>query len=281
MRLTNEMNFPHPVLAQWRSDYTKGEFQVEISYQEKKTDNQLTLHIETSLTSDAIEALIEKGEAQLGCFISCTATGYRRLIETARPARTHKFRPGDLLETVLIRPIVWSTKDNTDWQPSNTHQEYFGSHSIRCGDILAMADEQSIHVGRANLPSLETIFQLLADDTLPDGEFSVDMDSEKITIRAPSSTYELIETMRASGTMPAAVVMNSLYVPCVMRVLSQVASEDGEGNFAEFENRRWVTAFQRRCDKLEIRHREADVLANAQKLLEYPFPTLEAVTGAL
>jgi hypothetical protein len=279
MRLTNEMNFPHPVLADWRTDFTSGEFSVEISYQENKTDNQLNLHIETILECEDIEGLIENGKAQLGCFVSCASTGYRRLIEVGRPAHTYKFKPGDLLDAVIIRPVVWVTEAISEWCPSDLHPEYFGSHRIRRGEIIAMADEQVIQVGRANLPSLETIFQLQVDDTLPDGEFGVDMDAEKITILAPRDTYDLIETLRASGATSASVIMNALYVPCVMRVLSQVATDDGEGNFAEFESRRWVTAFQRRCEKLDIKHREAEVLGNAQNLLEYPFSTLTAVTG--
>lgn len=280
MRLTNEMNFPHPVLADWRTDFTKGKFEVEISYQENTANNQLMLHLETSLECDDIEDLIESGAAQLGCFVSCTATGYRRLIEIGHPAHTYTFKPGDLLDSVNIRPVVWATKEVPAWSPSDLHSEYSGSsYDIRRGKILAMAEEQAIQVARANLPSMETIFMLAVDDTLASGEFGVDMDTEKIKILAPRDTYDLIETLRASGSTSAAVVMNSLYVPCVMRVLSQVATADGQGNFAEFESRRWVTAFQRRCEKLDISHRGADVLGNAQKLLEFPFPLLAAITG--
>jgi len=51
------------------------------------------------------------------------------------------------------------------------------------------------------------------DDTLNEGEFSVDMDAHKITILAPRDTYDLIEELRASGSTSLSVVMNSVYVP--------------------------------------------------------------------
>lgn len=281
MRLTNEMNFPHPVLAEWRNDYKTGKFEVDISYQEDKSNNQLMLHIGSTLESNAIESLIENGSAQLGCFVTCLATGYRRLIEIGRPTHTYRFKPGDLIDSVTVRPIVWATRPLATWTPANVHTEFSGEYDIQLGDILAMAEENAIHVGRADLPSLETIFCLEVDETLNEGEFSVDMGAHKITILAPRKTYDLIEELRASGSASASVVMNAVYVPAVMRVLSQVSTEEGDGNFAEFEDQRWVSAFQKRCDKLEIKHRESEILGNAQKLLEFPITLLEPTKGEL
>ena len=279
MKLTNEMNFPYPVLAEWRDDFNTGNFSVEVSFQEDKEKNQLVLHFETVLECEDIERMLQDGSAQAGCFVTCISTGYRRLLEIGRPTYLYKFKPGDLLDAVVIRPIVWATKPVKEWAPSDVHPEFFGGHNIDRGNVLAMAEEGAIQVGKADLPSLETIFQLKFDETLDEGEFSVDMDADKITILAARQTYDLVETLRASGPNTAAVVMNAVFVPVVMRVLGQVATQDGSGNFAEFESRRWVTAFQRRCDKLEIRHVEDQSLGNAQKLLEYPFSSLANVTG--
>ena len=281
MRLTNEMNFPHPVLAEWRNDYDMGKFEVDINYQEDKSNNQLALHFDTYLESTAVESLIENGAGQLGCFITCRATGYRRLIEISHPTGVHKFKPGDLIDSVTIRPIIWATKPIEDWAPPNVHPEFFGRHDIQLGDILAMAEERAIQVGRTDLPSLETIFCLEVDETLDEGEFSVDMDAHKITILAPRITYDLIEELRASGTASSSVVMNAVYVPAVMRVLSQVSNDEGDGNFAEFEGKRWVSAFQKRCTKLDIKHHESEILSNAQRLLEFPITQLAIDSGEL
>lgn len=279
MRLTNEMNFPHPVLAEWRNDYDTNKFEVEINYQEDKSTNQLKLHIASTVDSDAIESLIETGCAQVGCFVICIATGYRRLIEIGLPSHIHRFKSGDLIDSVIVRPIIWATKSIGAWTPANVHPEFLGEHDIQRGDILAMAEERAIQVGRADLPSLETIFCLEVDETLNEGEFSVDMGAHKITILAPRNTYDLIEELRASGSASESVVMNAVYVPTVMRVLSQIATDEGDGNFAEFEGKRWVSAFQKRCDKLDIKHRESEILSNAQKLLEFPINQLAQTTG--
>ena len=106
MKLTSEMNFPHPVLAEWRDDFKAGSFIVDISFQEDKDKNQLILHFETSLKCDDIEKLLHDGSAQLGCFVTCISTGYRRLIEIGHPTYLFNFKPGDLLDSVVIRPIV-------------------------------------------------------------------------------------------------------------------------------------------------------------------------------
>lgn len=279
MRLSDDMNFPHPVLADWRDDFDKGKFAVDITYREDKTTGRLELAVESELSCSAIESLIEHGDASFGCFVRCTSTGFRRLIELALPRSNYTFERGDLLDTVTLRPVVWTTVPISNWSPLGAHPEFEGFQKLRCGDIVAMAAEHAIEVGQADLPSLETIFSLKVSEDLENGEFNVDLDNEKITILAARDTYDLIETLRVSGDAASAAVMNSLYVPVVIRILSQISTPSGEANLAEFEGRRWVTPFRRRCSKLNIQHRNSEILANALKLMDRPFHDLEELVG--
>lgn len=279
MRISDEMMFPHPVLADWRDDFKIGEFDVEIAYREDKKSGRLDLALSAHLVSNEVEQLIKSGDALFGIFVLCPSTGMRRLIDLALPKSNYTFAKGELLDTVYIRPMVWTRHEVFSWEPSEVHPEFAGPQSLRCGDVVALAAEHQIEVNRADLPALETIFKLKIDETKQPGEFDVNLDSEKITILAGRETYELIETLRVSDGAGPASVMNGLYVPAVMKVLSEISSESGEPRLQEYEGRRWVTPFEKRCSKLDIQFENSRILENALRILERPFHHLAQLTG--
>lgn len=269
------MNFPHPVLAEWRDDFDGGQFDVEIAYREDKGTGRIDLVVEAQIKCPDVECLIEDGKAIFGVFVLCQSTGLRQLIQLGMPKANYTFEQGALLGRVILRPLVWTSTKIDAWNPIAAHEEFVGNQTMRCGDIVAMAPESSIDVNQAELPALETIFELQVVEEMEPGEFDVDLDRDKITILTSRQTYGVVELLRGAEAKTQAVVMNALYVPVVMTVLSQVASDSGEGDFTEFEGYRWVAPFRRRCEKLGINHQETEVHTDALKLLEKPFHLLE------
>lgn len=276
MRLTNEMNFPHPVLAHWRDDFSDGRFEVEVHYREDKSDGRLELAFDGHLESEAIQNLIDDGRAMLGCFVICRSTGIRRLIELSKLPESYAFARGELLDTVNLRPLVWTIADVAGWSPEGAHEEFADPQSLAKGDIVAMADEVTIEVRKADLPALETIFDLKVNEGLPNGEFEIDTLKDRITILASRETYNLVSVLRVSGGPSAAALMNSLYVPVVMSILTELA-RGGEG---QFEDHRWLEPFRRRYNKLEISPSVDTAFRDAQRLLEMPFHDLGQLAGS-
>lgn len=274
MRLTNEMTFPHPVLAAWRDDFQSGRFEVEIRFEEDLKDGGVELKFEGTLDSAAIEDLISAGSAMLGCFVVCQATGLRRLIELGSLPAAYIFASGELLDTVLLRPIVWILRDVSHWQPDGVHAEYDSPQKLSAGDIVAMADEFSILVSQADLPALETIFDLKVAENQPEGEFEIDLKRDRITILAGPQTKHLVDTLREMKGHASAAVMNSLYIPTIMTVLTSLES-NGEDDYSGF---RWLEPFRRRCERLNISPSAATAFRDAQRLLETPFLELKKLT---
>lgn len=274
MRLTNDMTFPHPVLAAWRDDFRTGRFDVEIGFEEDLRDGSVVLKFEGHLDSAAIGDLISSGSAMLGCFVLCQATGLRRLIELGSLPASYTFAAGELLDTVLLRPIVWILRDVSNWQPEGVHEEYGKAQNLSAGAIVAMAEEFSITVSQAELPALETIFDLKVAEHLPEGEFEFDLKRERITILAGPQTKLLVDTLREMKGYASAAVMNSLYIPAIMTVLTLLDS-NGEDGYSGF---RWFEPFRRRCNKLEIRPSTENAFQDAQRLLETPFLDLRKLT---
>ena len=72
----------------------------------------------------------------------------------------------------------------------------------------------------------------------------------------------------------SAAVMNGLYIPTIMTVLTAIEAH-GEDDFAGF---RWLEPFRRRCGRLEIEPAAATAFGDAQRLLERPFLDLTKLT---
>jgi len=269
------MNFPHPVLANWRDDFKESQFSVDVSYREDKADGRLELSFTGALDCPAINALVTGGKAMLGCFVVCRATGVRRLVELGTLPSSYTFGRGELLDTVNLRPLVWMISNVSDWSPVGVHDEFSSPQMLRKGDIVAMAEELTIEVRKDDLPALETIFDLNVNDQLPKGQFEVHTMRDRITIQACRDTYNLVELLRATQGASASVVMNSLYIPVVMSVLTEIARSGAE----QFEEYRWLEPFRRRYVKLDITPSVDTAFQDAHKLLDSPFHDLEKLTG--
>lgn len=278
MRLSNDMNFPHPVLANWRDDHKNGLFGAEITYQEDRASDRISIVCDLKISNPEIETLLQQGRAAIGIFALCVATGMRELIPLITGKKLHSFSSGALLGTVNLRPLVWTVQEIPNWEPADIHEEFPTSFYLRTGDILAMGEELQIEIGNLPLPNLETIFSIEVREDLEKGEFEVNLDNEKITVLAGRDTYDLVERMRKYKPLPA-VAMNALYVPVLMEVLSILRAEKGT---SQYNGKRWVGAFVERCEKLEVSYVDetSSLISDACKLLAMPFHDLESVEGA-
>lgn len=277
MRLSDHMNFPHPVLADWRDDYHEGSFGAEISYREDKSHDRISIACDISLSNTELEHLLAEGEAAVGIFALCAATGLRELIPLKLGQSTHSFAPGSLLGPVILRALIWTVETLPNWQPKQIHSEFPTAFDLRKGELLAMGDELLIDIGNLPLPNLETIFSIEVREDLEKGDFEVNLDNPKITILAGRETYDLVETLRKDSKL-GPVVMNAVYVPVIMQVLSILRSENGT---AQYEGKRWVKPFEERCDKLGVGFDEdSPLISDACKLLAMPFHGLEVIEGA-
>jgi hypothetical protein len=270
------MNFPHPVLADWRDDYNEGSFSADVAYQEDKNRDRISIACDISLANTELEHLLSEGKAAVGIFALCVTTGLRDLIPLKIGHSTYTFAPGSLLGTVILRALIWSVEPIANWQPKQIHSEFPETFDLGRGQILAMGEELRIDIGNLPLPNLETIFSIEVRDDLEKGDFEVNLDNPKITILAGRETYDLVETLRKDSKL-GPVVMNAVYVPVIMQVLSVLRSEKGT---AQYEGKRWVKPFEERCEKLEVTFDDdSPLISDACKLLAMPFHGLESIEG--
>lgn len=269
MRFTQETRFPHPVLGQDSDDFVSGDFDVVFTVTEDGATGALSLSHEVSLTEPGIRALVESGQAAVGCFVKCEDTYFTQLARLSWPTGRTDFQAGLLLNRVTFRPLIWMCEDLTNWDPGTIHPEFTPPVSLSPGDIIALGEESLISVGQAKLAPIESIFELDRSPDVPEGRFRVELEGDRITILTGPSTYEIIRLLREQRT-GRPVVLNSVYLPAVMEVLHALHEGDGQ-----YEAQRWYRPFIAKCDASGIDpQRMQSALDSAQVLLEGPVGAL-------
>jgi hypothetical protein len=270
MKISETTSYPHPVLAPWSEDIAGATIDTEITFREKGERNQVSIYFSAKLEQSDIVKLIQDGAATFGCLVKCQETGLRRLQRLGFPTGLYHFAPGALLGRVQLRPMVWAVNRIDSYNPEGAHAEFGNGCDIERGQILALDDEQIIDVTRPPLASIESIFEIIASDQVPDGRFDVDTESDRLTVRMSERTYQLVQSLREENEITRNVIMNCLYIPVVMQVLDQLT--DG---YEQFEQYRWLHPFRGRCELEGIDVEKPDLLNHAQRLLAMPFSALE------
>jgi len=264
MKLNERMRYPHPVLSEFSSDYVSGEFKAQFS-QNLTKDNEIRIESILELDSPPLIELISSQKAAIGYFLICRPTYFNRLQEAAIGHRENFFKAEKLFGLVQIRPVVWTTAELDDFKSDFINSEFGKSVPIAKGSVIAMGPEFRFSVDRKKYKPFDSIFELAKDDEVPEGEFVVDPDADRIKIAAKEKTYNSIAGMRNMG--PARnMLLASVYMPALMDVITRIQLGD------QMEGHKWYRVFNAKCDELAIdpTDKKEPPLELAQKLLRQP-----------
>ncbi|WP_164673732.1 hypothetical protein [Aeromonas dhakensis] len=274
MRISENTRFPHPVLGLDTGDFVVGEFNLEIEVKENRSTSNVSLEHTITLTEPGIRALIENNQASVGCIIKCVDTFFSDLRQMAWSTGKTDFSPGQLLNRVSLRPIVWLKKNLSDWDPGTIHPEFEPPVSLNNGDIIAVGEELIISVGQAKLTPIESIFKLVKQESVPDGELQVDITGNHIALSVSEKTFQTLSEFRLQSSWQE-ILMSSIYMPAVMEVLDVLRSDS-----KEHESSRWYQPFLAKCDAKGVRiEPNMSILKAAQILLERPIAHLSKLVG--
>lgn len=271
MKITDKTRFPHPVLSDFTGDYIGSHFSLEIKkIDEIIQEGKITVYFEIKISEQSIVDLVEKKKGKLGLFVTCLETHYNKLETIDMNQTVFEFLPGTLHGRVIIRPVIWVNQEVKDFTSENLHEE-FGSEprDLLPGKIISVGDDHVFIAGRQKLAPMETIFKLAKDDKVPLGQTRVRLDKDKITILASSKTYSFICKLR-NTSIGIGILMNSIYLPAVMEVLSALQSPDEID-----KEKRWFQIFNAKCEHLGIKLENGEPLRDAQKLMKSPFMRIE------
>jgi hypothetical protein len=268
MKLSDQMLFGHPILSSGSNDYHDSLFAAEFDINIEDPD-WLIITATINLQCSDLDTLLEEGGAGCGFYVICRETYQNRLIEMTPGRASHKLNAHHFFGTIQLRPVVWSTESRTGWTSKYLHPEYGGRVDFPAAAILAVGDESRFSIDRERLRPFESIFALAANDGLQRGEMAVDPERDKITIFVHPETKDSVDSIR-NDPRGRTVLLNALYLPALMQVLSEVAQR---GN--TFENKAWYRIFSAKCGASGINPESGELLQNAQRLLKYPFARIE------
>jgi hypothetical protein len=266
MKLDSKVRFPHPVLWVETNDFAEKQFASSIEIDESLKTGELTVKYTHQIDEPAIVTLIESGAATTGFFITCMETYFSSLLATPYPSGRLQIPGGKLRGRVVVRPLVWSNNLVRDLHSSSLHVEFKdGISTIAGASVIALGEEFAVNVGREKLAKIESIFALTRIESVPVNQFEVLLEDEAIQIAASTPTYDRIHALRFT-THGKAFLLNAIYLPAVMSVLSSISEDD-----SLFEGKRWHRVFTATLDHLGIDRKSQDYLKNAQQLMRSPF----------
>jgi len=276
MRLNNTTRFAHPVLRNDTSDYGDKEFTVELTTKEDRKTGKIIVEYVGTVNEPAIQDYIANDCAAAFLFIHCRRTYYSQSHPITLSGGSLDLGPGALLGHVTFRPIICAISETPELLSGSLHDEYQGlSFSFTNADVLAVGDTYWYDVGLDKLAPMETIFVLETLDEVDPDQTLVKLDGEKIAICANEVTKNKLHHMRNS-VEGRHRLLNSVYLPALMQVLSSVAT-----GIDEHEDKRWCQVLRSKATELNIdlESPSPESLRDAQKFLKSPLSRLFASEG--
>jgi len=268
MKIDDDIRFPYPVLGPLTGDYSVGSISFDARVEEKPDTGALSLEYTVDMLPDPMRDIIADGSAQAAVFISCLDTFYNRLHHLDGYTGKLVVPPGELRGSVQLRPVVVSVREIAGYRDASIHPEFGpGPFAFPVGALLACGEELRINVGLDKLASMDTIFELALNKSLPPGNITVDLDKAKITINAAPELYSAVNNLRPR--FGRTIILNGVYLPATMQVLSVLQQDSGIG-----EGMRWHRIFKAKCEHLGIDISTAEPLDAAEILFRQPLGRL-------
>jgi hypothetical protein len=270
MQFDHQRAFPYPVLRHDVDDYTDGEFQVSVDIQAAPASKVITADIHCALSVGEIEKQIKSSNASFAIVVSCRDTYYRETIFLKEHATKHEFPAGLLRGEVQVNPYIVCTKEIVGFSCPLINKEFgAGPFRFRPGSVLALEEPKVVYVDRDVFKPITSVFELVKDENLPDGEWRVRLNQPKVAIAVSPAMKSRIDVARNS-TRNQAVLKNSVYFAAVMHCIRSLR----EG--ADYDDHRWAQVMRQQCHNLGISLAGDDDYATAQKLMKLPLNLLGA-----
>ena len=269
--------WPHPVLRpkSYGDDYPRAEFEVEIEVYRAKGSTAVEARADFDLSDPTLLGLVETGLAEYLLLVRSTTTHSRLARRSFDKRISTSLSAGDLCGRVEFLPFLCSTNAIASFQAEGWHDDYAGrTFDIPAGAVLAQDVPRSYWIDTAEERPLGSIFGLRPEKGLKEGVWDCRLEEDRVWIVMSGPDFDRYNSARSSldGTRDAQYLMNGLYLPALIWVL--VEADKGS---EEYEHCRWYASLSQRleavgCPVLGIG--SANRAADAQKVLEYPFPKM-------
>jgi hypothetical protein len=256
--------FPYPVLRPNSDDYLDCDFQTTVNFSSEK--QMILVDVSFAISSPEILEQVELGNAEFVAMVSCRDTYFQHMIRTNERKTRASFAMGDLKGAVVVNPYVIVKTQIQNYTSPDINPE-FGAEAFTFieGDVLAQDEPYLVYFDQESFKPITSLFDFVHRDNQPDGEWSIDFDSEHIQIVLSKKTKETIDNARASNFKNKVILMNSIYFSAVMQAVLKIQHPD-----KAYEDKKWAKVFEKNAHNKNCNLESDDAYVVAQTLLQYP-----------
>jgi hypothetical protein len=268
MKFDRQKAFPNPVLRPFSDDYAEVEFQVVVDFE--ITEGMVKAHINYALSSDEILDQIQQGNAEYVSIISCRDTYHRKVLKSSSGDSVSEFNIHDLRGEVRVDAYVYASRDIKNFTTQDINSEFgSGPFTFTAGDVLAQDESQIFYIDRDLFKPVTSVFELVKQDNLSNGEWSISFDQDHIQIGLSQYMKEKIDDAR-NTTENRAILLNSIYFASVMQAVQKLKESSDE-----YEGRKWAEVFMMQLHNKGIDLSSHDSYIIAERLMKYPLQVLD------
>ena len=275
----NDRLLPHPLLAPWTDDYGDAEFVVNVPHAVLNNGKQINLTIKYHLTSEHLRGVIAEGSAHYVGLLACPRTFSRDAVPATIEDDLYVLDAGDYADEIRLTPYVIATKRIEGFNSDEFAEEFKvvkpGGFSIQPGSILAVGDSMTIALEEGGSP--HSVIDLVPDDKVERGSFTVNLDDNRIKIHVEPEDKKKIEAFRqrGQGSQEMAVLFPAIYLHAVTEALR---------NLDDYPDKHWASTMRKALERHgiedDLEELECRALMHAQKLMEMPMGTLLKAFGS-
>ena len=256
--------FPYPVLRPNSDDYLDCDFQTTVNFSTEK--QTILVDVSFAISSPEILAQVELGNAEFVAMVSCRDTYFQHMIRTNERKMQASFAMGDLKGAVVVNPYVIVKTQIQNYTSPDINPE-FGAEAFtfKEGDVLAQDEPYLVYFDQESFKPITSLFDFVHRDNQPDGEWSIDFDSDHIQIVLSKKTKETIDNARASNFKNKVILMNSIYFSAVMQAVLKIQHPD-----KAYEDKKWAKVFEKNAHNKNCNLETDDAYVVAQMLLQHP-----------
>lgn len=243
--------FPHPLLASGRDDYSVGRFSL-VEGNHRTTNDSFVFSFKYDLDCPGLEEYIKNGNADVILKASSSAAKYRDQFVFLHGKNTVEVPiiKNSIVKNVEFTAIIVAHGDEAFCLPEHNEEYYKGaSFSLRRGDILAFSDTIIIPIDDSQLQKpIASIFEIREDTRKIPKDNDATFDGEKIVVFLSPESYKRYDLLKKRHPHIRRALSAIVTLPALAEAIDRMRCEE----YAQYEKLRWYNSIVVKLAKMGI-----------------------------
>lgn len=276
MKWEETKSWPYPVLRPNNDDYQRAAFEATLELKRIPDTTAVQIDAEFALGDRDLLGLVESGKAEYLLLVRCSTTHFRAEFRSREPHIQQRFENGVLAGRVEFAPFLVARRGLQDFRAKRWHPDYDDvTPQFDPGSVLAIDRPSTYWIDTADEQPVTSMFRVAKGD-VPSGQWRCRPEQDHIALELSEHDYELLNDARGrvGRTSEIAYLINGVYLPALIWLLCEADKSGGDSDYADM---RWYGALDNALERNECKPlgaEDADRAADAQTLLNNPFPEM-------